>query len=202
MTVGSKMYTPEYILDIRNGKYSKSGAVAKILQENGIKEFPVNVWEIARNLNFEVFDATFERDNISGMMIDALEVPPMLTKFDCKRAIILNRKEPKNVQSFTVAHELGHFVFDCNEESNYFDALHTKDRKNLSKEELSQKEKEDQIDEFAAMLLMPEIMFLQYINKSPNRYNRNALKQEMAKVCMVEEYAVDMRFNELRVGFN
>lgn len=138
---------PEYILDIRNGKYSKSGAVAKILNENGIKEFPVNVWEIARNLNFEVFDATFEKDNISGMMIDALEVPPMLAKFDCKRAIILNRKEPKNVQSFTVAHELGHFVFDCNEESNYFDALHTKDRKNLSKEELSQKEKEDQIDE-------------------------------------------------------
>lgn len=52
------------------------------------------------------------------------------------------------------------------------------------------------------MLLMPETMFLQYINKSSNRYNRDALKQEMAKVCMVEENAVDMRFDELRVGFN
>lgn len=197
-----KMNTPGYILDIRQGKYSKTGAVTKILQECGISEFPVNVWEIARKLNFEVFDATFKQANVSGMMIDALEVPPVLSKFNCKRAIILNRNESKNIQSFTVAHELGHFVYDCNEESNYYDALHTKNKPILSEDERKQKEKEDQIDEFAAMLLMPETMFLQYINKSPNRYDRDALRAEMAKVCMVEENAVDIRFDELRIKFD
>lgn len=198
----SKMFTPEYIIDIRNGKYSRTGAVTKILRECGVNEFPVNVWEIARMLNFEVFDATFTQDNISGMMIDALEVPPMLERFHCKRAIILNKKEPKNIQSFTVAHELGHFAYDCNEETNYYDALHTKGKESLTEEEKLAKAKEDEIDEFAAMLLMPGTMFLEYINKSSNRYDRNALRAEMAKVCMVEEDAVDKRFDELKIKFD
>lgn len=196
-----KMHTPEYVLDIRNGKYSKTGAVAKILQECGIQEFPINVWDIARNLNFEVLEASFKNNNTSGMLIDALEVPPMLKRFHCKRAIILNKKEPKNIQSFTVAHELGHFVYDCNEETNYYDALHTKYKKSLTKAEEEQKRKEDQIDEFAAMLLMPETMFIQYISNSPNRYNRVELRKEMSKVCMVEEVAIDKRFDELKIEF-
>lgn len=196
-----KMKTPQYVLDIREGKYSKTGAVNEILHECGISEFPINAWEIARNLNFEVFDATFKKDNISGMLVDALEVPPMLEQFGCKRAIILNRNEPKNVQSFTVAHELGHFMYDCNEETNYYNAFHTKNKKRLTPKEEERKEQEDKIDEFAAMLLMPETMFLQYINKSDNRYDRSALKSEMAKVCMVTEEAVDKRFDELKIEF-
>lgn len=197
----TKMFTPEYILDIRKGKYSKTGAVARILQECGINSFPINVWEIARKLNFEVFDATFKESNVSGMMIDALTIPPMLEKFGCKRAIVLNRNERKSMQSFTVAHELGHFVFHCDEETNYFDARHTKNKEKLTDEEKIQKQKEDQIDEFAAMLLMPETMFVEFINNSPNRQNRELLKKEMAKVCMVEEDAVDKRFDELKIEF-
>ena len=128
----TKMYTPEYILDIRNGKYSETGAVAKILQECGINNFPINVWEIARILNFQVLEATFKDNAVSGMMVDALTVPPILNEFNCKRAIILKRNESKNMQSFTIAHELGHFAYDCNEETNYFDARHIKDKKILT----------------------------------------------------------------------
>lgn len=92
-------------------------------------------------------------------------------------------------------------MFDCNEESNYYDAFHTKNKQELTSEEKVQKEKEDEIDEFAAMLLMPETMFLEYIGKSPNRYDRDALKAEMSKVCLVEETAVDKRFDELKIDF-
>lgn len=198
----TKMYTPEYILDIRNGLYSKTGAVAKILQECGINSFPINVWEIARKLNFEVLEATFRDNNLSGMMVDALFVPTILKTLNCKRAIILNRNEKKNKQSFTIAHELGHFVYDCNENTNYFDARHTKNKTELTEDELKLKEKEDRVDEFAAMLLMPEIMFLEFVLNSPNRNDRELLRAEMAKVCMVEEEAVDKRFDELKIEFD
>lgn len=199
-----KMQTPQYVLDIREGKYTKAGAVDAILKECGIKKFPVNVWNIARVLNFTVLEATFKKKNISGMMIDALEVPETLKKFECKRAIILNRNEEKNKQSFTIAHELGHFIYDCDENVNCFDAYHiskAKNGKDLTEEEKKQKEKEDSMDEFAAMLLMPEVMFRDYVSSSSNRNNRKLLAEEVSKVCMVEEEAVEKRFDELAVKF-
>lgn len=201
---GAKMQTPEYILDIRAGKYSKTGAITKLLKECGIKSFPVNPWQIARTLNFQVFEATFKNKNTSGMMIDALEVPAVLEKFNCKRAIILNKAEPKNVQSFTIAHELGHFLYDCNDDVNWFDAYHiSKERQGeeLTEKERIEKSKEDMRDEFAAMLLMPEGLFRDYVNSSENRNNKKLLTNEIAKVCLVEEIAVEKRFKELGIEF-
>ena len=69
----------------------------------------------------------------------------------------------------------------------------------LNEEEQKNKAKEDEIDEFAAMLLMPEIMFREYISASVNRNDRKKLIEEMAKVCMVEEVAVEKRFRELGI---
>ena len=202
--MSEKMQTPDYVLDIRSDKYSKEGAVATILRECGIKSFPVNVWTIARNWNFQVLEAKFKKENTSGMMIDALEVPDVLKKFNCKRAIILNKNEKKSMQSFTIAHELGHFLFDCNERENCFDAYHVSREhpgESLTDAEKEKKKKEDLIDEFAAMLLMPETMFREYINSSPNRDNKELLKKEMSQVCMVEEIAVEKRFDELGISF-
>lgn len=199
-----KMQTPAYILDIRNGKYSKTGAIAKLLKECGIRRFPVNPWRIARTLNFEVFETTFKNANISGMMIDAHTVPPILEKFNCKRAIIVNKSEPRNIQSFTIAHELGHFLYDCNDDENWFDAYHiSKEKKDgpLSEKEQEEKKIEDMRDEFAAMLLMPESLFRDYVDSSENRDNKKALASELAKVCLVEEVAVEKRFEELGIEF-
>lgn len=199
-----KMATPDYVLDIRKGLYSFSGGIAKILKESNIKSFPINVWDIARKLNFEVLEATFKNEHTSGMMIDALEVPNVLKPFNCKRAIILNKQEKKSMQSFTIAHELGHFIFHCNENENCFDAYHIsreKDEINYTNAEIVQKEKEDEMDKFAAALLMPESMFMDFISKSPNRHDKVKLTKEMAKVCMVEEIAVEKRFAELGIEF-
>lgn len=187
-----KVPTPKYILDIRAGKYSKLRAAKKILEECGQSKFPINVWQIARELDFKVFEAKFQNNNISGMLIDALEVPQVLKKFNCKRAIILNKNDQKNVQSFTIAHALGRFVYECNENENCFDAYH------ISREN----ENEDRMDEFAAMLLMPEIQFREFINSSPYRWDKKMLEKEMSKVCMVEETAVNRRFEELGISFD
>lgn len=204
MNTSAKMSTPEYILDIRNGKYLKEAAIYKILSECHIDSFPINVWEIARILNFEVLEANFKDDHTSGILIDATTVPKVLEKFGTKRAIILNKKEPKNVQSFTIAHELGHFIYEANEKDNLFSAHHICKAKQKNKFNLNERKKknnEDQMDEFAAMLLMPEKMFKNYIRMSNNRYDKMQLAEEMAKVCMVEEEAVLRRFSELRIKF-
>ena len=202
--MAEKMQTPDYILDIRKGKYSKEGAVSAILRECNITKFPINVWNIARKLNFRVLEATFRDKNTSGMMIDADEVPEILKDFGCKRAIILNRNEEKNIQSFTIAHELAHFAYDCNESINCFDAYHIsreRDGEELTAEERADKEKEDERDRFAAMLLMPEEMFRTYVNSSKNRNNRSQLAKELSEVCLVAEEAVERRFDELGIIF-
>lgn len=198
-----KMATPEYVYDIRNGKYTLDGAIHKILNECNIKSLPVNPWFIAKTFNFEIFNADFKEQNISGMMIDAISVPSALKAYKCKRAIILNRKESVKTKAFTIAHELAHFIFDCNEKGNCFDAYHiTKEKQDtLSDEELEKKNIEDQRDKFAASLLMPENLFVEYINNSLNRFDRGKLKKEMSEVCCVEEEAVERRFEEIGINF-
>lgn len=198
------MFTPEYILDIREGNYTKEEATLRILNECGETKLPINPWQIARKLNFKVLEATFKNKNISGMMIDAIEVLDILKPFECKRAIILNRDESKQVQSFTIAHELAHFVYDCNEKSNCFDAYHiSRDKQSheLNDAEKDEKRREDLMDEFAAMLLMPEVLFREYINNSPNRNNKEKLTKELTQVCMVEETAINKRYDELGITF-
>ena len=201
---GSKVFTPEYILEIREGNYTKDEATTKILHECGQTRFPINPWQIARKLNFKVLEASFRNKSISGMMIDALEVPDVLKPFGSKRAIILNKDESKQMQSFKIEHELAHFVYDCNEQSNCFDAYHVsrdKGEHELNEGEQEEKKREDDMDEFAAKLLMPEILFREYINNSPNRNNKEILTRELARVCMVEETAVDKRYEELDISF-
>jgi hypothetical protein len=89
-----------------------------------------------------VLKTPFKNNNTSGIMVDALEVPHILKKFGCKRAIILNRDEAKNMQSFTIAHELAHFIYDCNEKENFFNAYHISRRNkgNLTEDERKNKE--------------------------------------------------------------
>lgn len=192
-----KMNTPEYVLDIRKGKYTPEGAVTKIFKECGIKQLPINVWDIARKLNFEVFEAGFNDNNTLGMMVDTFEVPVMLEKFDCKRAIILNKNDKKNVQSFTIAHELACFLYDCTEQDNCYDTYSI----DHGQEEQQIRVKEDPWARFAELLLMPEILIREYISSSSNRWNKKSLIQELSKVCMVSEETAEKRLKQLEINF-
>lgn len=201
-TVGTigKMHTPQYILDIRNGKYTEETAVAKILKECGFNDFPINPWNIARQLNFEIFEMNFPKNNISGVMVDSAKVPKKLERFQCKRAIILNRAEDKKMQSFTIAHELGHFVYSCNEKENYFSAYHIsrdKTDEEMTSIDKKTKEEEDKMDRFAAMLLMPAKLFKRCVLYEVYWENKQVLTEKMSKICVVPKEAIEKRYEEL-----
>lgn len=187
-----KMATPDYVQDIRRRRYTADGAVMKILKECGMKlEPPINVWAIARQLNFEVFEAGFKDAKVSGMMIDSKKVVKML---GCKRAIVLNREENKERQAFTVAHELAHFVLHCNDRTDFFEAYHWgKEKRSLTEEEKQKKKLEDEADKFAAMLLMPTNTFSDVYQQLRNKYDTTELIRAMSKIFMVEDEAVKRR---------
>lgn len=161
---GSKVFTPEYILEIREGNYTKDEATTKILHECGQTRFPINPWQIARKLNFKVLEASFRNKSISGMMIDALEVPDVLKPFGSKRAIILNKDESKQMQSFTIAHELAHFVYDCNEQSNCFDAYHVS--RDKGEHELNEGEQEEKNGKTIWTNLLQSFLCLKYCSEN------------------------------------
>lgn len=191
-----KMATPDYVQDIRRRRYTADGAVMKILKECGMKlEPPINVWAIARQLNFEVFEAGFKDAKVSGMMIDSKKVVKML---GCKRAIVLNREENKERQAFTVAHELAHFVLHCNDRTDFFEAYHWgKEKRSLTEEEKQKKKLEDEADKFAAMLLMPTNTFSDVYQQLRNKYDTTELIRAMSKIFMVEDEAVKRRIREI-----
>ncbi len=199
-----KKVTPEYILEIRDNKYSVENAVSRILEECGIDKYPVDVWKIAKTLGFTVFEANFKDDCNSGMMFDKKEVPEAFKKYDAKRAIVLNRKESAIGQAFTVAHEIAHFSLHVNDKDDFFEAFHiskVKKIEDFNENDKQLKKREDEADNFAANLLMPTNMFLKFIINSPNKNSKEKLKSELTSAFLVEEEAVERRFKELSINF-
>ena len=92
-------FTPGYILQIRKEIEDKTitfdEAVREILEKNYMeKSIPVNVWELARRLGFQVLEGDFQDKHTSGMMIDSQDI---ISPFKSKRAIIINRLDKDEV---------------------------------------------------------------------------------------------------------
>ncbi len=107
-------------------------------------EFPIKVLEIANKMGLKVFKATFDRDDVSGML-KAQE-----------GEIYISEKDNINRQRFSIAHEIGHYVLHYKgkvfEERD--NRKHISYRDSLSSLGFSIKEIEANF--FAANLLMPE----------------------------------------------
>ena len=195
-----KLKTPDYVFDIRNGKYNTEPAITLLLEKCNVKKVPpINVWEIARQLNFKVFEADFKDPSLSGMMVDSRN---KVAIFDCKRAIILNKNENSGVQAFTIAHEIAHFLLHCNESKEFFEAYHitrNKEREEMTSEERIKQVVEDEADSFAASLLMPTSLFQEYYYRLKNGKSIENLTSELSKIFMVEEEAIERRYKEVGI---
>lgn len=196
-------YTPGYILEIRkeigDKKITYDEAVRKILCQNNMEEIiPVNVWELARRLGFNVLEGNFQDKHTSGMMIDSQEI---INPFRSKRVIIINRLDSDEIQAFTIAHELGHFILHKKGQETFFEAFHfayTLAGKNeLSSDVWLRKAREDEADYFAACLLMPRDKFINSVITSRNRNSNMWLIKELAITYMVPEEAVEKRIKEI-----
>ena len=196
-------FTLGYILQIRKEIEDKTitfdEAVREILEKNYMeKSIPVNVWELARRLGFQVLEGDFQDKHTSGMMIDSQDI---ISPFKSKRAIIINRLDKDEVQAFTIAHELGHFILHQKRHETFFEAFHfahsLAGKGRLTSTEWLQKVREDEADYFAACLLMPRDIFINSIVTSRNWNSPVWLTKELAIAYMVPEKAVEKRIKEI-----
>ena len=162
-----RRYTKENIKNIAEG-------VLKIYSD---QSYPVKVLEIANNLDLQVFESTFDRDDVSGML-----------KASEKHILIAQSGNPKR-QRFSIAHEIGHYVLHYKGKVFNKDETekHVSFRDNASSLGFSVKEIEANF--FASNLLMPE-------KKIREMYHDFTLK-EMAHFLNVSEIAMRHRLEFL-----
>ena len=184
----SKLDVPAYVCDIRKGKNTIAETVDIILQENNITSPPVNVIEIAQNMNFKIFTTAFKDPNIAGIMVDSNKE---FLNTNAKRCIILNKNGYKTRNIFTIAHEIGHFVMHCNDSQNFYERY-------LDGLDKDQNPKAEQMANFfAASLLMPKTMLLKYISDSPYKDNIPKLTEKIADDFLVSTNAASRRLIEI-----
>lgn len=114
-----------------------------ILKMYRIVQPPVDVVNISNLLGFKVVPFPFP-DTISATI--QIEGP--------KKVIGLNQKQPETRQRFSIAHELGHYLSGHENFSHEHEMFVDRDKKYLD----PQHREEEEADEFAAELLMPEFM--------------------------------------------
>ena len=187
-----KMVTPEYVRDMRERRYTMDACIDKIFKECHIDTYPINVFQIARLLNFEIFYGEFKEKDVYGAMWDGT-AEVQIGNDKSRRFILLNEDDSKERKAFTVAHELGHFFLHCNDNQNFFERYHSNE-----KQSPYQKKIENEADFFAANLLLPAFVFLNYIDLHKNLSRRKLISQ-ICKDFMVEKETVNKRFKELRI---
>lgn len=181
----------DYVLKMREDKLSYQEAVKKILQENNIKSLPIPVIDIAKSFGFNIYSVNFKDDRVAGIMADS--DTPLKAFENNKRIIAINAKDYLERKYFTIAHEIGHFVLHCNKEQNFFERyMHGLDRN-------QREDVENAANAFAAELLMPAQMFIDFI-KNNSGLTRNELIEEIRRTFIVSPKAIERRLDELKIN--
>lgn len=150
-----------------------------ILLNNDMYTIPVDVIMLAHNNDIRVFEAELDK-NISG----AIRFNNETKKFE----ILVNSKDVKVRQRFTIAHELGHFFLHkdiLESEDIHIDILY---RTEKTPEEV---EREKEVDYFAGALLMNMTL----LKKLRNNYSIT----ELADLFEVSASAMTVRLDILGI---
>lgn len=204
MEKNEKLPTPEFVYKSRSRVLSDEETITEIYNMAGIKkgDYPINMWEVAKSFNFDIYEASFNTGPVSGVMFDYEKEIKITPDISSKRAIILDKSDVKKIQSFTIAHELAHFMLHMTDGDGSYQRIHVSRKENPSSEEnLMVKYREDAADSFAAKLLMPQETFLELVARSPNRDDEKKLTNELSDAFMAGEIAINKRFKELNVRF-
>lgn len=139
--------------------------------------FPIEVDEIARNFNVPVYLLKDLDDDLSGCFVAK----------SGNVAIVLNEKNAKVRQRFTLAHELGHFISykmqnKLDTDKIIIDNRDTLAGKGTDKEEIF-------ANKFAAEILMPKKQFAE----KQKEYNDNS--SALAKYFYLSTSAINIRKN-------
>lgn len=113
---------------------------------------PVN--RIAEDLGLIPYRTYGLPEDISGVIYSGGTTEKI---YGTDKVILVDKREPEKHQRFIIAHEIGHYLFDCITNAKYNDNrilfAETYPKKNHDSE------KERMADQFAAELLMPSALF-------------------------------------------
>ena len=158
--------------------------VASLLRKYDADTIPVDVQALAKHLNIRVVAQPLE-ETTSGVLI-----------IRNGQAIIgVNASHHLHRQCFTIAHELGHFLLHGNSSNFFVDATLKFYRDENSAD--GSYTQEIEANAFAAELLMPEGLLLQYLNDQRIELDDKASRKVAASAFGVSEQALTLRLVNL-----
>lgn len=196
---GEKMYK-KIIDEIRQEhaqkRYTSDTVYAAAQKIHSAKDsgIPVKIIEICNNMGFSIFQQELPKSICGYIAIDG----ELKDRFDTDRIISVNRNESNKRRRFTVAHELGHFLFDFDPNKIQFYNAFERDHNESEEDE---EDNEKLANRFAAELLMPTDKFEKEYTRIFNKYNGSSEQlyetvQELSDLFLVPPKAVEMRIKK------
>ena len=140
-----------------------------ILRISNINTAPISLDLVCEKLGFKIIPYEFP-DSMSALFIIEGNI----------KAIGVNKNHPRVRQRFSLAHELGHFV-SGHEDFNHEEVAHIdREKKYLNRFHRM----EEEADEFAAELLMPEFILKNDYHTSSGEIEDLAKKYEVSQQAM------------------
>jgi len=159
-------------------------------------DIAVPIVGISNHFGFKNFDGDFSNlsnnlsqyRNASGMIAINSDFKKI---YGSDKILILNKNETLEHSIFTIAHELGHYLFDFNEtkQYTYTDFYRT--------EETYKDDKEKRASRFAASLLMPKKLFVEQYKKLKDLTYYEKV-DKLSEKFVVSTTAINLRIEELK----
>ena len=153
---------------------------------------PINVLEIAQKLGFVVGNATLTNDDDGFIIVDEGKVE--ILGINADKVIGVNANRQAEWKRFIIAHEIGHYILDFKDKNLkglYANRYH----------ERGHSVEENEIDFFAANLLMPRKIFTDTYNElSGTTLENNVIVQMLADYFNVTKLMVTRRIDELELA--
>jgi len=147
--------------------------------------FPFDVNELARRKGFSLEWREFQEDDIHGMII--------IDKANQRKVIAVNHNLSPKDDQFNVGHEAGHYFLHYNGEAKFARCERESSRHTAASPE------EEQADEFARALLMPEEIVREavQIHKEDADVKSYLLADYLSEMFIVPEQQAKERLAEL-----
>lgn len=147
---------------------------------------PVDVIQLAKNLGFAVGNIV-SKENYEGVLL-INENDNNILGSNSSRVIGVDAKQDFNKKRFIIAHELGHYTINYNG-----DPIFARRDRHC---ETNRSDEENEIDFFAACLLMPKEGFVAEYRKLKEQSEKNIIKK-LAELFKVPEESAMRRLQEL-----
>lgn len=150
----------------------------------------VPIVRILTNLGFGIFQSNLEPSGLSAYI--AVN-PKFESVYGASKITCVNSNDNVGHKRFALAHELGHYIFDFDDNKilNYYNTYFVdKEDDNLN---------EKRVNKFAANLLMPENIFRKVYDEYKTLQSKADIVNALSKYFVVSSTAILKRFCELGI---